>query len=359
MWLIYVKFQKKSINLKIIIMKKNLLLFVCSLFSVVAMAQPTITTAELPIAGLAWTTANDTNYFTNVLPGGANVTWDYSGLQNQYLDTVGFQVAAGTPYAATFPTSNLAAFDPASGGWSYITSDATGFYFNGFTEPTIGLIQLNPPQLVAPVPFTFGDIRTSTSGFTIDTLFNGQYLRFEVTVQSEFEADGYGTVLLPTGTFNNVLRVKSTDLSTNVVSIGTNILGTIVYAPISTSQSQSTTFSHYQQGASASFILDIDADSLGSITNSSSYLLQSVILSAPEIDNGRTTGVFPNPAADAIIIQGAGNEQSMTVYGLDGKNVVISLVPQGRDARADVSQLANGLYFFTVGKRAGKFTVQH
>jgi hypothetical protein len=37
----------------------------------------------------------------------------------------------------------------------------------------------------------------------------------------------------------------------------------------------------------------------------------------------------------------------------------LSVTPSGVDGRVDVSNLSNGLYFFTAGKRAGKFTVQH
>jgi hypothetical protein len=313
----------------------------------------------LPIAGLAWTTANDTTYVTSVLPGGANVTWDYSGLLNLYIDTVGFRVAAGTPYASTFPNSNLASYDPASGAWTYVTTNSSGLYFDGFNEATLGTLTFNPPQLVAPVPFTYGSTRTSTSGFTIDTLYGGQNIRVEVSTQGQFEADGYGTVILPTGTFNNVLRVKNTSLSTNTISIGTNLFGTIVYTPVSSSQSQSTTYSHYQEGASASFILDIDADSLGLTTNSSSYLLQSVVLSSSEVTESREVSVYPNPAGNSLIIQGAGRERSVMVFGLDGKIVSLPVTSQGVDGSIDVTNLSDGLYFFTVGKRVGKFTVQH
>lgn len=339
-------------------MKSIKLLFFALLLSASVFAQPTITTAELPIAGLAWTTANDSAYFTPVLPGGANVTWDYSGLLNSYIDTVGFRASAGTPYASSFPTSNLAAYDPASGAWTYVTTNSTGLYFDGFTEPTFGTLNFSTPQLVVPVPFSFGSTRTNNSGFTVDTNLNGTNIRFEIAIQSQFEGDGYGTVILPTGNYNNVLRVKTTTLSTNTISTEL-VPGTGIYIPVSTSQSQSTTFSHYQEGATASFILDIDADSLGLTTNSSSYLLQSVVLSTPELSESREATVYPNPASNSLLIEGVGFEKSITVYGIDGKIVSLSVTPSGVDGRVDVSNLSNGLYFFTAGKRAGKFTVQH
>jgi hypothetical protein len=239
-----------------------------------------------------------------------------------------------------------------------VTTNSTGLYFDGFTEPTFGILNFSTPQLVVPVPFSFGSTRTNNSGFTVDTNLNGTNIRFEIAIQSQFEGDGYGTVILPTGNYNNVLRVKTTTLSTNTISTEL-VPGTGIYIPVSTSQSQSTTFSHYQEGATASFILDIDADSLGLTTNSSSYLLQSVVLSTPELSESREATVYPNPASNSLLIEGVGFEKSITVYGIDGKIVSLSVTPSGVDGRVDVSNLSNGLYFFTAGKRAGKFTVQH
>ena len=56
----------------------------------------TITTADLPTAGLAWITGNDSTYSQAIPSGGTGQTWDYSTLQNLENDTAGFINAAGT-----------------------------------------------------------------------------------------------------------------------------------------------------------------------------------------------------------------------------------------------------------------------
>ena len=71
----------------------------------------TITQADLPHAGTAFTMGNDTTYTAPVPAGGMGQVWDYSGLLNHRTDTNGFIAAAGTPYASCFRGSNFATID--------------------------------------------------------------------------------------------------------------------------------------------------------------------------------------------------------------------------------------------------------
>lgn len=326
--------------------------------SLLSSAQPTITTAQLPVAGLAWTTANDTNYVAAVLPGGANVTWDYTGLVNQFLDTLGFQSAAGTPYAGSFPASNLAAFDAPNATWGYYTANNTGFYEDGFVDPSGSVFAVNPPSLFTPVPFTYGNTRSSNTGFSIDTLFGGQNLRIELDVNTDFLADGYGTLLLPTGTQNDVLRIKLTDLSTTTISVEA-LPGSGIYIPVQTTQSQSTTYRYFNQ-SQASFILEIEADSLGTTAFSSAYLVQSVILDAPSLPASASTAPYPNPADNILTFPELDNGiRNITLWGMDGRNHVMPLSGTGRDKQLETRTLSEGLYFYRAGMTVGKFVVKH
>src|SRR5438552_886883 len=97
----------------------------------IAISQPTITQSDLPGAYSGWRTARDTNYTASVPTGGANVTWNYSGLQQVEIDSTGFIAPTGTPYASIFPTANLAAFDWKMGNWSYWDNNSAGLYING------------------------------------------------------------------------------------------------------------------------------------------------------------------------------------------------------------------------------------
>src|SRR5689334_15551108 len=79
----------------------------------------TLTQSDLPFAVLGWTSGTDTNYTDPVPAGGAAQSWDFSTLQYSYVDTSGFGVSAGTPYASTFPGANLAAHKLSTDEWTY------------------------------------------------------------------------------------------------------------------------------------------------------------------------------------------------------------------------------------------------
>src|SRR5688572_4455443 len=130
---------------------KKIYLAICILVSsaTLSVAQITITQSDLPVAGLAFTTAVDDNYVSVIPAGGASQTWNYSGLLNNDQDTVGFIPAAGTPFAAQYPTANLATFSPTTGSYAYFTSNSSGFYQNGVTDSAItgGALIYNPANL--------------------------------------------------------------------------------------------------------------------------------------------------------------------------------------------------------------------
>ena len=340
-------------------MKKIITLFFCLSTFMVVNAQSTITTAELPFAGLAWTNANDTNYYDPILPGGANVTWDYSGLINQFVDTAGFVNATGTPYASNYPSSNLAAHNLATDAWAYYSSNSTGFYQNGFSDNTGNFILLSP-ALIAPVPFTFGNTRSNTARISIDTAVSGQNVRVAINVQSHFEADGYGTVILPNGTHNDVLRVKVTEITYDSISVAI-IPG--LYVPFSNSASQVTHFRYFKSGVTASYILNIDADSLGQFATTSAYMLQSAVLSAPEANATNQVLPYPNPASEYLYFSNALPNTSVTMISMDGKSVRLPLSSNGKNTVANVSGLTDGIYFYhyqsSTGLTSGKISIHH
>ena len=339
-------------------MKKTLTLITFCFCSIVAISQPTITTAELPVAGSYWFTGNDTNYTAAILPGGTNVTWDYSNVVSQYLDTTGFISASGTPYATFFSGSNLAAQDPADGSWAYFTSNSTGFYADGIVDATGAPFRLNNSSLIVPVPFTFGNTRTNTTGLQIDTSVNGSNIRVNIDIQTQFEADGYGTVILPGGTYTDVLRVKSVDLTTSVISLEV-IAGTGIYAPINTSYSQTSSFRYYQQGATNSFILSVDADSLGQFATSISFQVPTTSTGI-NVAQTKSTSTYPNPANNAITFtQVPDRVQTITLTSMDGRTCNLELEVMGNTAIMNTSLLSNGLYTFRLGNESGRFMVQH
>ncbi|MFM8431211.1 MAG: T9SS type A sorting domain-containing protein, partial [Bacteroidota bacterium] len=69
---------------------------------------------------------------------------------------------------------------------------------------------------------------------------------------------------------------------------------------------------------------------------------------------------YPNPANDLLNLPAVGAAQrTIMVYGIDGKNQIMSLSGSGPNKQLDTSSLPDGLYFFRAGMVLGKFVVKH
>jgi len=342
---------------------KKLYLILFTFISSVSIAQ-TIVQSDLPFAGLGWASGVDSNYSAAITPGGTGQSWDYSGLQTDYVDTSGFANAAGTPYAGNFPSANLAAFDQSTGDWSYFTNSSTGFYVNGFVTGGAPFV-LSPPQMYIPVPFSYGDAQTNISRVEIDTVLGGFPAKIIINFHADFNADGSGSLITPTTTYSSTLRVKETTLETDSLLIDYTMTGN--YTLISAQQYQTSNYRWYTHGGTANYILGIDADSLGTTATRSDFIMQWAMLGTNDLTASSTIKVFPDPATDYITINTSNTSiESLEIYNIVGEEVQL---PGGNisfgtnDIKLDVNELKPGIYFYSVhtGNNIiqGKFSVQH
>ncbi len=350
---------------------KKIYILVILFFPCFAFAQPTISTAGMPVPGLVFVMGTDVNYSAAITPGGMNQTWDYSTLANSGNDTTGFIDAAGTPHAASFPTANLASHDITSDVWYYTTSNANGFYLNGASGPGLpnnGTVAYTPPLLFAPVPFTYNNSTTNTSRIVIDTIilgFNAQAVR---NIQSTFLADGYGTLILPGAPpYNDVLRVKIVEVVRDSGYYDPFGNGNYIPAPsivFEPTVNQTTNF-RWVQDAMPGYILGINGDSLGVNGTYSEYLLGFVILSSNELTSDHSSvSAYPNPVKGIFYLNNDMKSQAeLVITNSVGQEVERRKVSNEKLVRVDAESYANGLYLFTLtsktGIRNGKFNVQH
>ena len=311
----------------------------------------TITQADLPTAGTAYVTAQDTTFLSAIPAGGTGQTWNFSGLLNQGQDTSGYIAAAGTPYAASFPASNLASYDAVSSNYVYMTNSSSGLYADGIGSAS-GVTSFNPPWLQMPVPFSFNDTRSNVSRIVQDTLG----VRIVLRIESSFLADGSGSLTTPAGTYN-VLRVKTTALTYDSVYID---LGGGIYTPFSGSASQTTNFIFVSSGLQANFIMSITGDSLGLQATGASYLIASNV-SVQEPAVKKQFNAYPNPAFDQVKLSTLDLNGEVFVYDMNGREVKRV---KGNVANAiQVDEMKAGTYNYRViiGNRteSGQFIVNH
>lgn len=168
-------------------------------------AQPTLTSESFYTPGdfvLAYDVS--TENLTDG-PDGANQTWDFSQLQTT-------QESAHWGGNVVDPAS-LNDFDFYSGAnIAMVLNNGTIRYWSNNTEHlnAMGqggdhdLLQLNNPNVLLQFPFTMG---SSFSDEATGTLYSA-CRTYDWQSTSEIQGVGYGTLVLPSGTFENVLKVR-------------------------------------------------------------------------------------------------------------------------------------------------------
>ena len=186
-------------------MKRLLPLLLCA--PLIATAQPVIQYGNVHLLGTTYPLHLVTN------PGasdpdqdGANVTWDFSSATlTLNAGSTSFVAPSATPYAASYPTSNLAQSitTPEGTEYTYFNLQATQLDMLaqgiGSGDETV----YTDPKTPLQFPFAFND-------WFID------YYEYDGTEYSVSRAYmGYGTVILPTGTYTNVVKLASTSGAIN------------------------------------------------------------------------------------------------------------------------------------------------
>lgn len=162
-------------------------------------AQPTLTAATSnPVVGTSVT-------YYSIAPqpagnGGANVTWDFSGVGAGTPGTGNYVACNAATNCSNFPGSNLVA--QAGGGSAYYIADNTRLAINGTVTPAGTVVYANPEDWTRyPVTYNTNYTDNFTASVTSTATVNRSGT---ITVT----ADGWGTLKLPNRTYNNVLRVK-------------------------------------------------------------------------------------------------------------------------------------------------------
>lgn len=149
---------------------------------------------------------------------GANQTWDFTVLPFDEDESVRTTKTLATEAPADAPGHGEAPFNQAdyvlidaigadSVNYDFLQSGTDGVYFLGTTGAygTNSEVRstYDSPILLLPLPATYGDTWTSNATFTLTD--GGNTYEIEETLNNEM--DGYGTLILPHGSFE-VLRQK-------------------------------------------------------------------------------------------------------------------------------------------------------
>lgn len=275
---------------------------------------------------------------TGILPGasGPGVTWNFATLADDSQDSTVYLSCAATPACSLFTAdgSNLACY----------TNDAvygSGYYY--FVTDT------NRQTLIGG--YVFPVTAHATNGQDVQ-FFSLQYLKThldtsEVAVSGIYHyqidssiVDGYGDLTLPTGTFTNVMRVLTVDMS---VDSSTGVAPDTVYTQI---------YSWFDSGFHNALLeITIDTANGNTVEYYTKGTFVDVSLQTANAVKAHTMQVFPNPATDEINIkfdlQDAANA-SVVITDVTGR--IAGNIPAGKlktglnDILFPVSGLPGGMY---------------
>lgn len=297
------------------------------------LAQPVLTAANTnPVIGDNYTMAFNSNVpFTPATPG-ANQTWNYSTLTT----TSNIGVTASSAAGSIIPTASLKV-EYVGGTTNFYSTTSTEQVQLGIQAPSISMIYSNPEKMLQ-FPFQMG------SSFSDDwktTFVSGMpFIRTGTTTVS---AIGYGTLILPSGTFTDVLLVsfqQDYSDSTSGTEFGTYLNeAQFFYKP-----------GYHQPILSLS---NLTTNTIGGSSTNPSYFYMSTGPSSLKDENlNNNISIYPNPTKDKITVSFVDNQQYNNVrfnlIDITGKILSIKVTQTQNAYTIEPSKLPSGTYRLAV-----------
>jgi hypothetical protein len=321
----------------------------------VAASQPTLTSANEAIPGITF------NYIfidtTGIQPGpsGANQIWDFSNVIPSGIASVQNWVdPSTTPYASSYPGSDICQVVDATGNpiYNYHTRNATFTQLDGIAyDAGLGpnIMVYGDPEVIRNFPATINNAWSDTYAGTSTQVLGPLTTTTYRYGYYEYVVDGYGTLITPSATYPNVLRMRlHQEFTDSTVYSG---------APLPTVLAQHYSTTYFWASTDAGdrlyqFYIGYDTlVSTGSTTNfvSASYLDLSTGIQ-PLPDSPIHVSAFPNPASDAMDIQISSTFQGtcrIELIEITGRRVLAesrTVFECANLQRIDVSNVASGTY---------------
>ncbi|MFW6020431.1 MAG: T9SS type A sorting domain-containing protein [Bacteroidales bacterium] len=318
-------------------MKTSLRLFFAAASLMVALtatAQPTLTGSNVnPVIGTSFT-SNTCNYVSEG-NSGADQTWDLSSMNVTDSTKVSIELPSNTQYSNSFPSANIAWVRSGSDEVAYYNASSSALQFYGMHIPGTTTLSYDDPEDELQFPITYDDSYTDT--WDVEYTANGITFYREGT--TTVTADGYGTLITPEGTFNNVLRVHTEQIYQDSASISGSpyIMDYDLNA-----------YTWYKEGYHSFLATTFSLNSPNGPQSSASYI-SNLPVSTNEITRDISCKVFPNPASENVNIElSAKGDVSVKLLNSAGQQVEATVHEQDQNLRIDVSNLPEGLYLVRI-----------
>lgn len=333
-------------------------------------AQITITDAHIISIGENSYQAQDTlPTGINIGSGGANQTWNFAALAEDFLDTLRFRDPAGYPAAGDFPLANMVLAEPvADSSWTYLSKTSLGLFVVGVAEYDEGVLISTPvTATVITFPSTMG---TNYSGFWVGDVGGIDVSAFGIGLDSlkttrgtnvSSNIDAWGAVTTPLGTFASLRQIvieESIDTTwekTTATGLWTVIspatIALITQAGFSASQYEYDTLrtaKWWSDDVNVRFpLIEMEYETNGdAIVVDWLETFPAVGINKSSLVND--VALYPNPASTEITLTTELIENnSIAILDVTGK-LVKEISFTTNKINISVSELDNGIYFYNI-----------
>lgn len=314
-------------------------------------AQTSLTSADITDVGDKIQHFNCDTVGVQAGASGNGVTWDFSTLVPS-ADTVNlnFIDPSSTPNAASFANATQAQQEE-NGALSYFELTANEYnYWGSTTDDGQGgtvIYSYTDAAKYFSFPLNYGD---QSNDNTIAG-YNTGGIDFDRTGTITTEYDGFGTLILPTGTFDNVSRIRIHEDNDDVA---------IYFGQTITVKTIITTYQWYQKGTKEPLLTISNIDVTASGTNT----ISKVVKMSPRKSSGVgvqehkpeiAVSIFPNPTTNNLFIEGE-NIKQIELLDLSGKLLNVALKPNTLN---NVQALSPGIYLIRINQNTTKRFVKH
>lgn len=335
------------------------------------MCYTTITGADLPHAGLSVLLAVDTTTSVSIGNAGTSQSWNYASLSPNYMKYAVYEATSATPYASTFPASNIYTYGPGylfgslyggapvgsgDNGYVFWKSDNTGMWTIGF-RPDGGVcaginVHDNPHELLIGAPASYGSVFNNTSRWELPMNANANDIDtfYVKNITKIFTTDACGSITTPYGLFQNVLRQHESVIGVDSVYMKMN--GNLITS-LELSSVIANNYIYLANGIGYPVcIVHADANNIVKDVEYYAGVYSGTENPVPE-DN---VTVFPNPAYDGFFIEASYQTYMsgsvITVYDVLGREILKMPLTQ-QQTRIETKGWQKGFYIVNIISKKG------
>ena len=139
----------------------------------------------------------------SLLDSGENKTWDFSMLKDSVVLQTNYLSTNNTPFVDSFANATIANYESTEQFYNYFTINSSSYSFLGnYDVVKSKLITYSPAYTYLQLPMSYN------KSFVQAVKYIDKTSPYSLSFSDTVIADSYGTLILPSGTFKDVLRVK-------------------------------------------------------------------------------------------------------------------------------------------------------